>query len=141
MRQSPALAGPGFPDWEAVDAAIGDGAEAAFEFLERLVASPSTVGRELPAQQIVAAELDRLGFEVSELSVPPETAAQAPAGVAQADYAGRPDVLGRLNPVARPRCCSTGTWTWSRPSPAGGPPIRSRRSGPAAGSPAAAPVT
>ena len=74
MRQSPALAGPGFPDWEAVDAAIGDGAEAAFEFLERLVASPSTVGRELPAQQIVAAELDRLGFEVSELSIPPETA-------------------------------------------------------------------
>ena len=53
------------PDWEAVDAAIGDGAEAAFEFLKRLVASPSTVGRELPAQQIVAAELDRLGFEVA----------------------------------------------------------------------------
>ena len=48
MRQGPALAGLGFPDWEAVDAAIGDGAEAAFEFLERLVASPSTVGRELP---------------------------------------------------------------------------------------------
>src|SRR6266487_782782 len=86
MRQSPAAAGPGFPDWEAVDAAISDGAEAAFGFLERLVASPSTVGRELPAQQIVAAELDRLGFEVSELSIPPETAAQAPAGVAQADY-------------------------------------------------------
>ena len=93
---------PEFPDWEAVDAAIGDGAEAAFEFLERLVASPSTVGRELPAQQIVAAELDRLGFEVSELSVPPETAAQAPAGVAPADYAGRPDVLGRLNPGGAP---------------------------------------
>jgi hypothetical protein len=49
MRPSPALAGPGFPDWDAVDAAIDDGAEAAFEFLERLVASPSTVGRELPA--------------------------------------------------------------------------------------------
>src|SRR5690348_2719329 len=38
------------------------------------------------------------GFEVSELSIPPETAEQASAGVAQADYAGRPDVLGRLNP-------------------------------------------
>jgi hypothetical protein len=74
MRHSPPPAGPGFPDWEAVDAAISDGAEASFEFLERLVASPSTVGRELPAQRIVAAELDRLGFEVSELSVPPETA-------------------------------------------------------------------
>jgi hypothetical protein len=59
MRESPALAGPAPPVWAAVDAAIGDGAEAAFAFLERLVASPSTVGRELPAQQIVAAELDR----------------------------------------------------------------------------------
>src|SRR5690348_7857307 len=59
MRHSPPLAGPGLPDWEAVDAAISDGAEASFEFLERLVASPSTVGRELPAQRIVAAELDR----------------------------------------------------------------------------------
>jgi acetylornithine deacetylase len=96
------MAGPGFPDWEAVDAAITDGAEASFEFLERLVASPSTVGRELPAQRIVAAELERLGFEVSELSVPPETAEQASAGVAQADYAGRPDVLGRLNPGSTP---------------------------------------
>src|SRR6476646_7843719 len=94
MRHSPPLAGPGLPDWEAVDAAISDGAEASFEFLERLVASPSTVGRELPAQRIVAAELARLGFEVSELSIPPETAEQPSAGVAQADYAGRPDVLG-----------------------------------------------
>ena len=56
----------------------------------------------MPAQRIVAAELDRLGFEVSELSVPPETAEHAPAGVAQADYAGRPDVLGRLNPGSTP---------------------------------------
>jgi len=102
MRHGPALAGPGFPDWAAVDAAISDDAGAAFEFLERLVASPSTVGRELPAQQIVAAELDRLGFEVRELSIPPETAAQAPGGVAQASYAGRPDVLGRLNPGGSP---------------------------------------
>jgi len=102
MPHSPPLAGPGLPDWEAVDAAISDGAEASFEFLERLVASPSTVGRELPAQRIVAAELDRLGFEVSELSIPPETAEQPSAGVAQADYAGRPDVLGRLNPGSTP---------------------------------------
>ena len=71
MPQTPALADPGFPGWATVDAAISDGAEAAFEFLAHLVASPSTVGRERPAQQIVAAELDRLGFEVSELSIPP----------------------------------------------------------------------
>jgi hypothetical protein len=32
MRQGPALAGPGFQDGETVDAAISDGAEAAFAF-------------------------------------------------------------------------------------------------------------
>ena len=89
-------------DWEAVDAAIGDGAEAAFSFLERLVASPSTVGRELPAQQLVAAELVRLGFAVTEVPVPAETADAAPGGVAQASYAGRPNVLGRINPGGSP---------------------------------------
>jgi hypothetical protein len=41
MRHSPPSAGSGFPDWEAVDAAISDGAEASFDFLERLVASPA----------------------------------------------------------------------------------------------------
>jgi putative aminopeptidase FrvX len=56
MRASPALDDPA---WEAVDAAIGDGAETAFSFLERLIASPSTVGREQDAQAIVAAELGR----------------------------------------------------------------------------------
>jgi hypothetical protein len=66
--------------WSAVDAAISDGAEAAFAFLERLVASPSTVGQELAAQQIVAAELDRLGFwpnwrtsSTSPATTPPST--------------------------------------------------------------------
>ena len=90
------------PDWEAVDAAIGDGAEAAFSLLERLVASPSAVGRELPAQRIVAAELGRLGFEVTELPVPAGTADAAPGGVAQASYADRPNVLGLINPGGSP---------------------------------------
>jgi acetylornithine deacetylase len=102
MRESAALADPASPVWDAVDAAVGDGAEAAFSFLERLVASPSTVGRELPAQQLVAAELGRHGFEVTEVPVPAETAAAAPGGVAQASYAGRPDVLGRINPGRSP---------------------------------------
>src|SRR5262245_44024836 len=102
MRQSPAPGGPGSPAWAAVDAAISDGAETAFAFLERLVASPSTVGQELAAQQIVKAELGRLGFEVTELPVPPEIAAQAPGGVAQASYEGRPNVLGRINPHGSP---------------------------------------
>lgn len=67
-----------------------------------MVASPSTVGQELAAQQIVAAELDRLGFGVTELPIPAETAAGPPGGVAQASYLGRPDVLGRINPDGSP---------------------------------------
>jgi len=90
------------PAWAAVDAAITDGAEPAFSFLERLVAAPSTVGHEQEAQELVAAELARLGFEVSLLAVPEQTAAGAPGGVAQAPYAGRGNVLGRINPGRSP---------------------------------------
>jgi acetylornithine deacetylase len=88
--------------WAQVDAAVDAAAEAAFAFLERLVAQPSTVGAERGAQDVVAAELRRLGFAVSELDVPAQTAAAAPGGVAQASYAGRPDVLGRINEGASP---------------------------------------
>lgn len=97
--------GPGGPDddrWAAVDAAVEAGAEAAFSFLERLVAEPSTTGNERAAQDVVAAELARLGFDVTEIPVSEETAAAAPGGVAQASYAGRPDVLGRVNQGASP---------------------------------------
>src|SRR5258708_30568983 len=83
--------------WAAGDAAVEAEAEAAFAFLERLVAAPSTVGAERGAQQIVAAELARLGFDVTEFDVPGETAASAPGGVAQCSYSGRPNVLGRIN--------------------------------------------
>jgi acetylornithine deacetylase len=107
--------------WEAVDSAITEGAETAFSFLERLVAAPSTVGHEMAAQQVVAAELDRLGFEVTALNVPEEVADRVPGGVAQAAYAGRPDMLGRINPGASPSLllnghvdvvpADPGTWT------------------------------
>ena len=105
--------------WEAVDSAIDEGAEEAFAFLERLVAAPSTLGHQMAAQQVVAAELDRLGFEVEALAVPEDVADRAPAGVAQARapagvaqaqaqaqagaaYEGRPDILGRINPNKSP---------------------------------------
>jgi acetylornithine deacetylase len=107
--------------WEAVEEAITEGAEEAFAFLERLVAAPSTVGQEMAAQQVVAAELGRLGFEVTALSVPAEVAERAPGGVAQASYAGRGDILGRLNPGGSPSLllnghvdvvpADAGTWT------------------------------
>jgi acetylornithine deacetylase len=83
--------------WADVDAAIAASAETAFAFLERLVAEPSMVGSERGAQEIVAAELARMGFAVTELAIPDETADSAPAGVAQASYADRPNVLGRLH--------------------------------------------
>ncbi len=88
--------------FEAVDHAIEAGAEAAFSFLEKLVAAPSTVGHEAQAQEIVAAELERLGFGVAAVPVPPETADAAPGGVAQASYAGRDNVVGRIKPGAGP---------------------------------------
>jgi acetylornithine deacetylase len=109
--------------FEAVDSAIQAGAGAAFSFLERLVAAPSTVGQEAEAQEIVAAELARLGFDVTAVPVPPDTAARAPGGVAQAPYAGRDNVLGRLNPAAGPSLLLNGhvdvvpaeTAMWSAP--------------------------
>ena len=88
--------------WEDVDAAIDAAAESAFAFLERLVAEPSTVGAERGAQDVVAAELARLGFAVTEMAIPGEIADRAPAGVAQCSYADRPNVLGRLNPGRSP---------------------------------------
>jgi acetylornithine deacetylase len=82
--------------FEAVDDAIRAGAEGAFSFLERLIGARSTVGEEAPAQRIVADELARLGFDVAAVPVPPGTAAQPGAGVPQAPYTGRANVLGRL---------------------------------------------
>lgn len=88
--------------WADVDAAIEEGAEVAFSFLERLVAEPSTVGAERGAQDVVAAELAGLGFDVTELPVPDQTASAAPGGVAQGSYSGRPNVVGRINPGGSP---------------------------------------
>ena len=89
-------------DFEAVDRAISAGAERAFAFLGRLVAAPSTVGEEAKAQQVVADELDRLGFGVTAVPVPPGIAGQGPAGIAQAPYAGRDNMLGLINPGGSP---------------------------------------
>jgi acetylornithine deacetylase len=86
----------------ALDRAIDDLAEDAFGFLERLVATPSTVGTEMGAQQVVGAELDRLGFETSVLPIPEDIAADPVAGVPQLPYAGRGNVIGHLAAGAGP---------------------------------------
>jgi acetylornithine deacetylase len=88
--------------WADVDEAVAAEAGAAFEFLTRLVAAESTVGREAAAQEIVAAELTRLGFEVTHLPIPEATAAAAPAGVAQRSYAGRYNLAGWINRGSSP---------------------------------------
>jgi len=82
-------------DIESLDAAIGDAAPNAFAFLERLVASPSVVGDEAPAQAIVAEELERLGFDVEEISIPEDIDDDPAAGVPQTSYEGRRNVVGR----------------------------------------------
>ena len=79
-----------------LDAAIGDLAEEAFSFLERLVAAPSTVGHEEQAQQVVAAELARLGFRITPLPVPPDIGRDPAAGVPQRDYYGRHNLACHL---------------------------------------------
>jgi acetylornithine deacetylase len=80
----------------ALDRAIDDLAEDAFAFLERLVAAPSTVGAEMPAQRVVRDELDRLGFQTSVLPIPADIAADPVAGVPQQPCAGRGNVVGHL---------------------------------------------
>ena len=87
---------------EAVDRAIEAEADHMFAFLERLVRARSTVGDEAGAQDVVAGELASLGFAVSRVPVPERTLAHPAAGVPQCSYAGRDNVLGRLNAGASP---------------------------------------
>ncbi len=64
--------------------------------MERLVAAPSTVGREQLAQEIVEHELRRLGFQVDRLPIPEWIGDDPLAGVPQASYDGRFDLIGGL---------------------------------------------
>jgi acetylornithine deacetylase len=82
-------------DPQELDDANTDRAGAAFSFLERLVAAPSTVGREHEAQEVVEQELKRLGFEVERLPIPDGIATDPLAGGPQLSYDGRFDVIGR----------------------------------------------
>src|SRR5437764_4632096 len=81
-------------NWAAVDTAIDAHRAEAIGFLEALVREPSTVGNEARAQQVVAAELARLGFNVRELEVPERIGERPGSGVPQLPYAGRPVVVG-----------------------------------------------
>ena len=90
-------AAPSF-DTDAIDRAIDADAERAFGFLERLVAQPSVVGAESSAQQVVAEELERLGFTVERLPIPGDIEEREDAGIPSLPYEGRDDVFGVLGP-------------------------------------------
>jgi acetylornithine deacetylase len=83
-------------DLDALDAAIEERTERAFGFLERLVAAPSTIGIEQEAQAEVERELARLGFEVASIAIPSDIGEDPFAGVPQATYDGRYDIVGRM---------------------------------------------
>jgi acetylornithine deacetylase len=77
-----------------LDEAIVRSSERSFAFLERLVAARSTVGDEGAAQDLVAEELERLGFDVRTLPIPASIGNDPLAGVPQGPYEDRCDVLG-----------------------------------------------
>jgi acetylornithine deacetylase len=90
------------PDPAELDDAVVRCSERAFSFLERMVAAPSTVGAEGRAQDIVSEELDRLGFTVRSLPIPAEIEDDELAGVPQASYDGRCDVVGAIGGAGGP---------------------------------------
>lgn len=79
-----------------LDEAIAEHEPAAHRLLERLVNAPSLLGDERPAQLVLAAELERLGFEVAWLDIPDAIAEDPAAGVPPLSYAGRQVLVGRL---------------------------------------------
>lgn len=83
-------------DCAALDAAITEGAESAFSFLERLVAEPSTVGNEAGALEVFASELADLGFEVRRVEVSREIGSDPRAGISPQLDADRYQVVGSM---------------------------------------------
>ncbi len=74
--------------------AVTSEAPAAVDFLVDLVAAASVRGHEASAQELVAAQLEELGFEVRHLEVPESIGEDPLAGIPAISYAGRFDVLG-----------------------------------------------
>jgi acetylornithine deacetylase len=81
-------------DADAVAAHVDRLADGSFAFLERLVAAESTVGREHDAQEIVESELARIGLGVRRLAIRSDVPDDPDAGIPQAAYEGRYNVLG-----------------------------------------------
>ncbi|HET7170868.1 MAG TPA: M20/M25/M40 family metallo-hydrolase [Gaiellales bacterium] len=80
----------------AIDEAVDVCAERAFAFLEELVREPSLPGAEQGAEDILAAELERIGMAVERVPFPEAIEHDAAAGVGPGPYDGRTIVVGRL---------------------------------------------
>lgn len=80
---------------KALDAAVRRSTEPAFTFLERLVAERSVLGNERGAQEVLALELERLGFALDWLPIGPEVLAHPASGVPAIPYEGRRVLVGR----------------------------------------------
>src|SRR4029079_733160 len=93
---------------EAIDRAVDERAERAFAFLEDLVREPSVPGAEQGAEDVLAAELDRIGMAVDRVPFPDGIELDPCAGVGPGAYAGRTIVLGRLGSDAGRRRLLTG---------------------------------
>lgn len=84
----------------SLDELIEEHAEAAFVFLEQLVAAQSTVGQEQGAEEVLAAELANLGFDVERRALSPTVAELPGAGVPVAPYEGRYNIVARRRGVS-----------------------------------------
>lgn len=82
-------------DRTRLDERIDAHAEAAFGFLECLVAAPSTVGQEQVALEVFVAELETLGLAIERLPIPDDVASLPGGGVPLRTYEGRYDVVAR----------------------------------------------
>ncbi|HEY8319690.1 MAG TPA: M20/M25/M40 family metallo-hydrolase [Amnibacterium sp.] len=78
-----------------IDAAIRERAQDGVHLLIDLVRSPSTIGREAGAQEVLALALGEAGFAVERLELPLDIADDPLAGVQQMPYEGRYDLVAR----------------------------------------------
>ena len=83
---------------ERIDAAVDRLSERAFAFLDALVRERSLPGEEMGAENMLAAELARIGLAVERVPYPDGIAHDPAAGGGAADYADRSIVVGRLGP-------------------------------------------
>src|SRR6185437_2156954 len=83
---------------ERIDAAVERLSERAFGFLDTLVRERSLPGEETEAENVLAAELERIGLAVERVRYPDGIERDPAAGGGAADYADRRIVVGRLGP-------------------------------------------